>query len=189
MFQSGRSAQLVLWLALSSFICGAALAQGDDYSRTGGYIAIGGVYAIEQFDSGPLDFSNGGGIEARVGYRGHRYASVEAQLHWSTGYSEEIFGEDIDVDLVMLTANARLHAPLGAFQPYALAGIGGLYARAEAAGESIDDTGFAFRVGGGLEFYATPNVVLDLGLTYVVTDGDVDGLDFLTIGGGIGYRF
>ncbi len=53
----------------------------------------------------------------------------------------------------------------------------------------VDETDFAGRVGGGIDIYATENIVVTLDATYVVPTGDVDDLDYLSIGWGVQYRF
>lgn len=48
---------------------------------------------------------------------------------------------------------------------------------------------FVFRFGGGIDVYATENVVVNVGATYLLPMGVVKTLDLFTIGGGIEYRF
>lgn len=48
---------------------------------------------------------------------------------------------------------------------------------------------FVFRFGGGIDVYATENVVVNVGATYLLPVGLVKTLDLFTIGGGIEYRF
>jgi opacity protein-like surface antigen len=48
---------------------------------------------------------------------------------------------------------------------------------------------FVFRFGGGIDVYATENVVVNVGATYLLPMGLVKTLDLFTIGGGIEYRF
>jgi hypothetical protein len=48
---------------------------------------------------------------------------------------------------------------------------------------------FVFRFGGGIDVYATENVVVNVGATYLLPMGQVKTLDLFTIGGGIEYRF
>jgi hypothetical protein len=45
------------------------------------------------------------------------------------------------------------------------------------------------RFGGGLDFYATEHVVLTLGIDYVLPFGDLEDLDYVSIGWGLRYRF
>jgi opacity protein-like surface antigen len=55
--------------------------------------------------------------------------------------------------------------------------------------ESNRTTEFAMRFGGGLEFYATKHIVLTLDTDYVLPFGDLENLDYVTIGWGLQYRF
>ena len=45
------------------------------------------------------------------------------------------------------------------------------------------------RFGGGVEFYATPSIVLSIDADYLLPFGDLDDLDVVTIAWGLQYRF
>ena len=45
------------------------------------------------------------------------------------------------------------------------------------------------RFGGGIDLYATKNVVVTVGADYVLPFDDLKDLDYISIGWGIEYRF
>ena len=51
------------------------------------------------------------------------------------------------------------------------------------------DANFAMRFGGGIDLYATKNVVVSAQADYLLPFGSLDGFDFLSIGLGLQYRF
>ena len=107
----------------------------------------------------------------------------------------------------VVTGNVRGHLLTGAFQPFLLVGVGVMTAEVElkvkdSVGEgskgrdfrkrvSRSDrlTGFAARLGGGVEIYANEHFVFTLGLDYVLPAGDVKDLDYISFGWGVQYRF
>ena len=45
-------------------------------------------------------------------------------------------------------------------------------------------------MGGGIEFYATENVTVGIDVSYILPTGDLDGIEFYSIGLlQLGYRF
>jgi len=51
------------------------------------------------------------------------------------------------------------------------------------------DDAFAMRFGGGIDLYATANVVVSLEADYVLPFGNLNSLDYISIGWGLQYRF
>ena len=161
----------------------AAVEPEPDYARTGVYVGLGGLGAIENFGAG--GFSNGGGVNARVGYRLLPNLAAEGMFEWVGGFS---LGP-VDLDAWSLTANAKAFLTTGQIQPYLLVGIGVSQAELEAFGVSVDATDFVARLGGGVDFYLTESWVLDLEVAYILPTGDIDGTDYISIGAGVQYRF
>jgi hypothetical protein len=178
-----RSSHLALFLCLAT--AGAASAQ--DYARPGGYLGLAGTVGVENFSAGPLDFDPSLGFNALGGYRFHPPASAEAQFEWTSAF--EASNSPIEIEGRVFTVNGRVHVLTGRIQPNLLAGIGFMNAEASAGGGSADATGFAARLGGGVEFYATEDLAIALDASYVFTTGDVDGLDYASFGWGLRYRF
>jgi opacity protein-like surface antigen len=176
---------LAWFVSLAALLASPAWAQ-DDFGRAGAYAAFLGVGAIETFDEpSGLDFSDGGGFNMRAGYRFMEYVAAEMQFEYVEGFSDQ----GIDIESWNLMWNVKGFPLTGRVQPYALFGMGVLYAEASGGGRSIDDEGFAVRVGGGMDFYATENIVLTGEVNFVQPTGDVDDLSYVTIGGGLQYRF
>jgi len=57
------------------------------------------------------------------------------------------------------------------------------------AGADLPDTGFAMRFGGGIDLYATKNIVVTLETDYVKPFGNLDAFDYVSVGWGVQYRF
>jgi opacity protein-like surface antigen len=157
-----------------------------DFARSGAYLAFLGVGAIETFDEpAGLDFSDGGGFNIRAGYRIIDHLAAEMQFEYVEGFSDQ--GIDIESWNVMWSAKGFLLTER--WQPYALFGLGILHGEASAFGVSIDDEDFAIRVGGGLDFYVTENVVLTAEVDWIKPTDDLEDFSYVTIGGGLQYRF
>ena len=192
---------LFLALGLSCTIIAPAFSQEPtDYSRSGFYIGIGGLYAIEDFDNtGPLEFDNGPGVNFRLGYRFHPNIAVEAMgervdaFDLNLSRSGFLGSGKAEINTWTGTVNAKFFALTERFQPYGLLGIGAMRAEAKAKGPGgsakTDDTDLAFRFGGGVDSYITENWLINLEVSYVRPTGDVDDINYYSLGGGIQYRF
>jgi outer membrane protein W len=177
-----------------------------DFERSGVYVGLSGSYAIDmavEEDLKPLEFILGPdidvkvedsfGIQGRVGYRFHPHLAAELQVEYLLGFDIEIEGlEVLSYETITTTSNAKLFLATKDIQPYALVGAGVLYWKIEdsvGVGFSHDAIGPAFRSGGGFDFYFSENVVLNVDATYVIPFRDTEGLDYLSIGFGVQYRF
>ena len=168
------------------FAASAAFAQ-DQYARTGFYVGLGGTVGVDNFDSGPAEFDASLGLNALGGYRFHPRIAGELQYEWTSGFE----GSNNPLEVVgnLFTVNGRVYLLTDRIQPNLLAGIGFLSAEASAFGASIGDTGFAARLGAGVDYYVTENLALALDGSYVFTTGGVDGLDYGSFDWGFRYRF
>jgi opacity protein-like surface antigen len=188
----------------------------DDFARRGWLVGVAGSYAIETFEqdansdldrlvaaSTNLSVDNSFGFNGRVGYRCHSRFSVEAQFEWLDGFDSDFstaggapFGK-IKYEPFVATANTKGYLLTGRYQPFLLVGAGMMTADARLRGESAglglsrnqSDTAFAMRFGGGIDLYATKNLVVSLETDYVLPFGNLDALDYVSIGWGIQYRF
>jgi opacity protein-like surface antigen len=164
-------------------------------ARNGAYVGLGGFYAFENFDrdaaieTQPLDISadDGGGIDLHAGYRFHPRFAAELlfQYYFEFVVKEKNSGENDKFDGWSATLNGKAYGLLGAVQPYALVGLGGLFFT-EKQGE---DAGFLARLGGGVDLYLTDHIVVEVEVGYALPAGDLDDFQFVTFGGGIQYRF
>lgn len=169
-------------------VSGVALADDDDYSSgayVGGALSIG----VEQFDFAPgsVDFKEAFGVDLWAGYRVHRYIGIEGQFVYLKGF--DIKGAPIDFNALNFTANVKVYPISGTIQPYLLGGIGGGRFEIEGGGESVDDSGGVFRLGGGVDVYVFDSVALVAGIGYLFTRGDITDTDILEIRLGVQYQF
>ena len=115
-------------------------ASAEEFVDPGGYLVLGGITAFEQFqDTGGTPIENSLGFEIRGGYRFTRNLSVEGQLDFWSGFDLTVDFDDAEpevpdtgeltVDGGIFTANVKAALPFGRIQPYALAGLGGMWAR------------------------------------------------------------
>jgi opacity protein-like surface antigen len=163
-----------------------------DFSRTGTYIGVSGVYVLEKWpgtnkDAGADDTA---GVNIRVGMRVTEWASAEIQLEFVDDYFPD---ERQDFQTITATVNTRVYPFAGRIQPFAIAGMGIVSSivdhrdRLSSIKQSNADWGI--RAGGGIDFYYTEHVALSLEGTYVFTVGDVKDIDHVSIGLGLLYRF
>ena len=156
-----------------------------------------------------------GGVNARVGYRLDRFFAVELQAEYVANFDAELVIQDsrertvtklsTDYDLLAATANVKVILPTGRVQVFGLGGVGLLYSDSSAVPfryvdpptgvelneEFGEDSGveLAVRTGGGIDFYATSEVILSLEMTYVIPFGRFEHLDYLSLGLGLRYHF
>jgi opacity protein-like surface antigen len=144
------------------------------------------------------------GFNGRVGYRCHRYFSAEVEVEWIDGFEADLTQpgfvqlSKVRYEPLVVTANIKGYFLTGRYQPFLLVGGGVMTAERkmrdtvgltpdEADRES--DDAFAMRFGGGIDLYATENVVVSLEADYVLPFGNLDALDYISIGWGLQYRF
>lgn len=200
-------------------VAAPAFADEDDYSRDGCYVGAGAAWVTpNQFASAEREFQDVTGVrpdvdpsvsyQGRVGCRG-RWFGVEGHIEWIDGFDFKANGTDkrsagnplippaiaIDEEISgwLASGNLRFYPFTGFFQPFVNVGLGYLAFDWEGGVDDrlgADDWDFAARLGGGLELYMTRNVALDLDLMYVIpTSHTLDGFDYLSLSGGLLYRF
>jgi opacity protein-like surface antigen len=191
----------------------------DDFARRGWLVGVAGSYAIETFQDdaesdfqspqvlGPevnLSVDDSFGFNGRVGYRCHRRFSAEVEVEWLDGFSSDLTQPfvdglaKVDYEPVVVTTNVKGYFLTGRYQPFLLVGAGAMTADTKVRNpvglaftgvRSESDTAFVMRFGGGIDLYATENVVLSIDADYVLPFGNLDNLDYVRIGWGIQYRF
>jgi len=188
----------------------------DDFARRGWMIGVGGSYGIETFQDDQqsnldriigvptrLSVDNSFGINGRAGYRCHRYFSAEFEIEWLDAFKSEVssvgFGEiaEIKFEPVVYTANFKGYLLTGRYQPFLLLGGGMTSVDAKLTKDNVglglssnqNENSFTMRFGGGIDLYATQNVVVSLQADYVRPFGNLDDLDYVSIGWGVQYRF
>ena len=185
--------RFIFCLGLSLAILGSSVVYAggsSDYSRNGVYIGAGGMYAIENFsDTGGLSFDDSAGFNFRLGYRLHPHIAIEAEGERAIGF--DLKQATLDIETWMATLNAKVFAFTGRIQPFGIIGIGAMNAKADSPLliSSVNETDLAFRFGGGSDFYVTKNWVVNLEGSYVLPTGDVQDVNYISLGGGLQYRF
>ena len=212
--RAGNSQTIVEGLAtaaLTSIVCSSvALTAGEDakqdeFARRGWLIGVAGSYAIETFESDlqdavgfsvDLSVDNSLGFNGRVGYRCHRWLSAEVEVEWLDRFKTDLSAAGpinigIDIEPVVVTANMKGYILTGRYQPFLLVGGGVMTAEFKSRGVpgSITLNEFTMRFGGGIDLYATKNVVVTVGADYVLPFDDLKDLDYISIGWGFEYRF
>jgi opacity protein-like surface antigen len=181
------AARVVAAVSLASLLGAAPVAAEEEpeelaYSRPGGYVGLGGGYAVENFSGhGPYDDS--GSILFRAGYRGLPNVAVDFLGEVLTEFESDRYR---DVDGYAVTVNLRLLLPLGRFEPYGSVGFGVLSINPDDAHREDD---FAFRSAVGLDLYLTPRWALFGEAAYMLPTGDVKDFDYATYGAGFLFRF
>lgn len=187
----------------------------SEFERKGWFVNLAGTYAVQKFERSIRDeLSSAAGTPVNVetddslgvngggGYRCHRYLSTELEVEWIDGFETDISQDGVgaigslDPDPMTITTNFKGYLPFGRFQPYALAGGGIMFTTVSAkdlTGSGLIDSekvkSFVLRLGGGLDFYATEHLVLNIGAERVIPTGSGPDLDYISVGWGIQYRF
>ncbi len=152
-------------------------------------------YENEVEDAFPVDIDvdPSVGVIATAGYRFHPNFAAEVQFEWLDEFEISIQNTEIaTIETWTTTVNAKGFLATGRIQPFVLVGLGAFNAELQDSlnlGFSVEETDFAARFGGGLDIYASPQIVLNLGLSYVLPTGDVEDLDYVSVGGGVTVRF
>jgi hypothetical protein len=139
-----------------------------------------------------------------AGYRIHRNLVSEVQFQWNSGVGAKFKVVDLailELETWTLTGNLKVYVLTdriesalmdGRIQPFLLAGVGIMHFDVrdrldlDASGDGLD---LAARFGGGLDIYMTSNIGFYLDVTYLLTTGDVEGLDHIGLSLGAIYRF
>jgi len=151
-----------------------------------------------------LSFNDSWGINGQAGYRCHPRFSAEIEVEWIDEFDANVnkaFSGKVgttEVEPIVITANATGYLLTGRTQPFLRAGLGLMRVEyterdttstpsPDGSKQRYNETRFALRVGGGIDYYATKNVVVGVDVDYVVSPSlDVQ---YVTVGAGIQYRF
>jgi opacity protein-like surface antigen len=189
----------------------------EDYARRGWVIGAAGSYALETFEDeansdyqrilGPTStysVDDSFGFIGQVGYRCHRRFSVEVETEWLHGFNGDLNTAGVvqlahvHTDPIVVTANAKGYFLTGRYQPFLQVGGGAMTVKTSVLDpvglgftgiQTEDETSFVMRFGGGIDLYATKNVVVSLGADYVLPLGNLDALDYISVSWGFQYRF
>lgn len=188
----------------------------NSYARRGWLLGLSGVYAADTKEDdlesslgnpagAPVNLSikNTFGVKGQAGYRCHPRFSAEVEVEWLDEFEGTVFlggavGEKVSIDLepLVVTTNLKGYALTGRYQPFVLVGGGAMVVEAnlkDHSGLGLSQTetmrGVVMRFGGGLDFYATEQMVLTVGVDYVLPFGELEDFDYVSIAWGLRYRF
>jgi len=206
-----KSLAIAAVFLVSTIAAQTVRADDDPYARKGGYIGVGGTYGVGLFDGSiedavePLSaqVSNSWGAHATAGYRFNKYLAAEAEYEWVKGFRTRTANVPLaEIQTQTATANLKVIAPYRQFEPYFLVGAGATFATVDKAMfNNLDITtgGFSMRFGAGLDYYLSPNFLLNVGTDVVVNSSKISsgipgnhgghGLDYLAAQIGFGWRF
>jgi hypothetical protein len=186
-------------------VCVSKLARAqDDFSRAGCYLGPAGTVAFPIHAADELKAATGSsaavseslGLHARAGCR-NGWGGGELHFEWLEGFDVKGDGFTAKIDGWSLSLDGKLY-PLWAlegklpplarrFQPFATVGFGYLTFDGP---QGLGDWDFAARFGGGLDIYVTRNIAISVDAAYVLpVSNALDGLEYVSVGWGILYRF
>jgi hypothetical protein len=186
----------VLLVALLGVVLGplaSARAQGTEHADPpaleersgGGYVGIGGHAAFENFDI-PGRQDDAAGLVFRGGFRAYEWLAIELLGEILSTFEDDSSRRN-DVTGFSVTFSAKLIAPLGRVEPWAMAGLGFLGVDEDRRGGRRDD--LALRPAAGVDVYITPHWAVYGEAAYMLPTGDVRDYHYGSIGGGILYCF
>ncbi len=183
--------------------------EDESLDRPRFYLGFGPLIGIENFGVGNQAASESGpdinadvddvawGAEMRAGYRFHPHLAAELQGQYNGQF--DVKGNTIgrpllgSVRTVSSTANLKVYALRGPVQPYALGGLGILWADTEdkLAGVRlpVGDVEFAGRGGIGVDTYIAPMLAFTVEGTYLAPTGNLAGYGHAAITAGMQWHF
>jgi len=173
----------------------------EGYARRGVYLAFLPSYSFAGFEDEIEDLVPGidisvddsRALRGGIGYRVNPRLELELQGEWFEEYNIDLLGvEAAEFQAWSLALIGRVYLLTGRFQPYALAGGGYLDIELSdklGLGLSENSSGTMARGGGGMDFYATNRIVINVEGSYVLPLGGLENLDYWTFGLGLKYRF
>lgn len=184
-------------------VCFVAPAHAQDFARSGPYLGVGvlgGTFTQleDDLDEGLLfgeaDVQDASlGFEVYGGYRIVPNFALELEFEMLPQTEVEVLGTESEQRVLDVTGNGKVFLLTERVQPYLLAGAGYMNAEIEVetilSSSSETESAFVARFGGGVDIYLTESAVLSVGADYLLPTDDLDGLDHVTYGGGLQYRF
>ena len=179
-----RRVRFTILAMLAGLFLAAGQSTADDFDRPGAYIGVNGVYGVSLFQddinaiAGLADdfrLGDSGGVNARIGYRVVSWFAIEAEYEWIKSMDLTFQGQDIgDFKPNTVTANLKFIIPVWRIQPYLIVGGGAAIWNIDSPIQNQSSTGFAGRVGLGLDNYLTKHWVVNLEATGVLNTNNID---------------
>lgn len=172
------------------------------YARNGLTLSAGAFWAPDLFDtSASIDPSLG--LSGGLGYRVHPHFSVETSFVLAQGFDvatsvdDGISVIDYQGDVQMWSAliGGKFYLMTRKVQPYIGIGLGAAGAKIDlqnsvgAANYDYKDVGGVIAFNGGLDLYVSESLALGLDAAVYLPGGNLQGLDFSTLGAKLIYRF
>ncbi len=180
---------VLLWHASAAQAESGYAQAEDEYAQPGIYLGGGLGIGIPTFDTDPIDHGAAIGFNTWLGYRMAARFAVELQLEYVFNFKDPDL--DSTLDALAFTGNAKFYALTGAIQPFALVGIG-LGRQVATLGALKGDTvDLVHRFGGGVDFYGSSveGLALSIAASYVLGTGDLRFTRYMSVTGGVQYRF
>lgn len=203
----------VVLIALLSLLV-ASTAAAETYSQSGIYLFVGGLTAFDDFDDkagNSLDESLG--FDIRIGYRFKDYLAAEIAANFIDGFEGNVPTDGgtskISASGGNVTLNLRAIYPLGRFEIYALAGVGGAWSSPKTVnftgticgdgligwwckGDSkfVRNSGaFIAKFGAGGDLWLSKRIALTIDALYVLPTGDLKDQRYIKVAWGARFRF
>jgi opacity protein-like surface antigen len=193
--------------------------KSGEFAREGGYLGLSGFAAVgvihsrggtagkmfsvqekQLLDKASVfsaEVDTGWGLNGRAGWRHSPHIATELQLEVVIDRDHNVNGDHNETRNIAGTFNVKVPFVTTQVQPYAIAGLGIFYTKI--AGTTKDDsTHFMLRGGLGLDMYVTEHWVVNTEATYVYPvgsgtiapgHGEINSLDYVSVGIGFAYRF
>ena len=142
------------------------------------------------------------GFTARAGYRCNERLSTELGIEWLDEVSRSVRtpgqGEiaTTTTQALFVSSNAKGYLLSGRYQPFVIFGAGTLYVdsvttntKGSVGKTSNKYSSIALRMGGGLDYYITEHIVVDVEASYILPVSAIDSFKYLSVGVGLQYRF
>lgn len=194
-----KNSRKLLWTPLCVSLLSLALAgsaqseSGPDYAKTGGYVGLGFALGIDNWPSFVPDSDPAYGFDAWGGYRFHPNFSAELQLEYLNGFDTPGGPVGVSGQGVTFTGNMKYYILKNRFQPFLLAGVGLGWQELTNGLTTVGESGLAGRLGGGIDFYLTESIALQVSSSYVFVRYGLDPLreqgDYVSVLFGAQYRF
>jgi opacity protein-like surface antigen len=160
-----------LLLTVAALLMCSAPAMAD-----GPYVSLSGGLAMPNNSSGnflgvtvdnAVTYKDGTAVEGAIGLKGQGYR-VEAALGYQSSDVDTLYIPNVNNSVSMTSYMANAYFDLGGsmITPYVMLGAGAAKISVEFAGNTSDDTVFAYQAGAGVGLKASDNVTFDVGYRY-----------------------
>ncbi|ARM31504.1 outer membrane protein [Prosthecochloris sp. HL-130-GSB] len=173
----GMVAALFVLLVSTSF----AQAAANPYVSASAGLGFLTDSTVEQngVDVDKVEYKTGFAVRGALGLDADMYR-LEGEIGYQVNDIEGADDEDVSILSFMANGYVDFESQGSALTPYVMAGLGVANVDFDVDGSDMDDTVFAYQLGAGIAYQATPNVQLDLGYRYFATsdvevgDGDYE---------------